>query len=331
MKKQGVNIRRILRNSVGEIWKSSMNTLRANIHMARYYDRGHCDDKEREPMLVFMVDDEFYTGGLTDRLKGAITAYAWCKQRGVNFRIRYIFPYNLEDYLMPANYDWRLKKGEFTRNIHQARLMYARAEHGARLRRKRLKGKQLHYRGNYDNLDYLNRTGGTDYTWSQLFGELFLPCGRLKEVVDEQRRAIGQQYISVTFRFQNLLGDFPEYKFEALPTESERLQLMQKCRAGLECLMSKYPNVSVLVTSDSERFINHISDLPRVFVTAGKRVHASNASSSDYATHLNSFVDFFMIAGAQKVFRMGTRLMYRTQFPLYAAKLNNAPFQDITL
>ncbi len=51
----------------------------------------------KEPLYIAMVDGEAYHGGMCDRFKGIITLYAYCKYQNLPFRIRYTYPFRLED------------------------------------------------------------------------------------------------------------------------------------------------------------------------------------------------------------------------------------------
>ncbi len=302
-------------------------------YMLRHYGWKRSNRPFHRPMLVFMVNNAkgFYTGGMVDRFKGIISTYAWCKQREVDFRIRHVYPFELADYLTPSNYDWRLKEGEFTTSIWHSTLMRARGEYGRRLVRKTLKKKQLHYYGNRDFLQYINETGGTSYGWGELFKELFAPCKELAEVVEQKQSEIGTSYISAVFRFQNLLGDFKEYSYAALDGNGKRETLISKCIDGLKNLQQQYPGMPLLVTADSSTFIERVSNLPGIYVTKGKRVHMGCHADAGYDTYLNSFIDFYMLAGSQRIFSLGTSDMYPTQFPMYAAKVNDVPFERVLL
>lgn len=302
-------------------------------YMLRHYGWKRTSKVLHHPMLVFMVTNTkgFYVGGMVDRFKGIISTYAWCKQRNVEFRIRHIFPFELADYLDPAKYDWCLKEGEFTTCIWNATLMRARGEFGRRLVRKNLKRKQIHYYGNRDFLQYINETGGTNYTWGELFQELFRPGKELAVAIERKKSEIGKSYISAVFRFQNLLDDFREYKFQALGTDDQREQLIKKCLKGLADLQNRYPEVPLLVTADSSTFIERVSSLPGIHVVGGKRVHMGCNEGAAYNTYLNSFTDFYMLAGGQRIFCLGTKEMYPTQFPMYAAKVNDIPFERVLL
>lgn len=282
-------------------------------------------------MLIFMVDDSgFYTGGLADRFKGAVSAYAWSLCNGIDFKIRYTFPFELSDYLVPASHDWILKEGEFSRNLFDSHVMYARGEHGRRLLALKTSG-QIHYYGNMDVLPAINAHYGKNYTWGGLFRELFRPCDVLDEKVRELQNVIGAPYISAVFRFQNLLGDFEEYHFKAEEDQAKKERIISRCIDGIRDLQKKHPGMPVLVTSDSITFLQRASALEEVHVIPGKVVHIGSKGGEAYDTYLKSFVDFYMLAGSEKIFGLATEEMYKSEFPMYAAKVNDVPFERISL
>lgn len=282
-------------------------------------------------MLISMVDKgHFYTGGLADRFKGEISSYAWCKQRGYDFRIRYVYPFRLEDYLQPASYDWRLKDGEMSDCFRDIRVVYARGEMGRRMLKLRTR-RQIHYWGNMNYLDALNRDKGTDYSWGKLFLELFRPGPELQKAIDSQLAEIGPGYYAAVFRFQNLLGDFHEYRFAELESDDEKRALSDRCLAGLKELVDRFPDRRFLVTSDSAGFLEAASQLDRVHVIPGRLVHCGSSEGEDYDVYMKSFLDFFMISEAEHVYCVGTERMYPSEFPMYAARLHDRPFERVLL
>ena len=46
---------------------------------------------------------------------------------------------------------------------------------------------------------------------------------------------------------------------------------------------------------------------------------------------LAAFLDFFLIAGAEKAYQVRSVDMFKSAFPLFAAKLNNVPYEMIVL
>ena len=321
----------LMRRTVFDDFKGALNSIKGTMHMMRHYKWRRKGIAPERPMVVFMVDRYFYSGGMADRFKGAVTAYAYCKQRGIDYRICYEYPFDLSDYLSPASYDWRLKEGELTDCIMDSSLMYARAEHGRRLLRKKLGNRQLHFYGNYNNLELLNARGGTDYRWGELFRELFRPGQALEDALEREKEKIGPDYVSAVFRFQNLLGDFKEYSFSRLEDEARCEEIKKTCLVGIRILQARFPDVPVLVTSDSSTFLKLASEIPGVHTISGKVVHMGSAEGEDFNTYLKSFVDFYMLAGSRNVFALGTEEMYCTQFPMYAAMVNDVPFERITL
>ena len=320
-----------IRRTLVDYYKGMVNYVSSCRYMLGHYKWKREFTPVTSPLMVFKVDDYFYSGGMADRFKGAVTAYAYCKQRNLDFRIRYVFPFELSDYLYPAQYDWRLRENEYTECMRDAKVMYARAELGRRLVRQKIGRRQLHFYGNYDNLAYINRTGGTDYTWGGLFKELFRPCEAIEDAVAFKTQEIGAPYVSAVFRFQNLLGDFKEYKYSTIEDETEREELIEKCLHGLEIIKENHLGMPILVTSDSGVFVRRASRVSGVHVVGGDRVHIGSNSSDNADTYLNSFVDFYMLAGSQKIYSIQVGKMYPTNFPVYAAKLNDIPFDRIWL
>ena len=48
-------------------------------------------------------------------------------------------------------------------------------------------------------------------------------------------------------------------------------------------------------------------------------------------TYMKSFVDYFMLSNAKKVFQMTDKLLFRSGFPQRAAMLNDVPYEEIRL
>lgn len=288
--------------------------------------------KPSEKMIIHIVEKgHFYSGGLADRFKGAVTAYAWSKINGAKFSMRYVYPFKLEDYLEPAEYDWRLDEENFSKCIRDVRVFYGRGELGRRLMKLKT-GRQIHYYGNMNCLDYIERQTGKAFNWGELYKELFRPGKCLEECLKEQRAAIGTgDYISAVFRFQNMLGDFREYSFKSLGAEQDKELLMKKCLDAVKELAEKYPGKRILVTSDSATFLSRVSAFDFVYVIPGKVVHLGSESGEDYEVYMKSFIDFYMLSESAHIYCIGTAEMYPSEFPMYAAKINDVPFERILI
>ncbi|MFT4092609.1 MAG: hypothetical protein QM640_03130 [Niabella sp.] len=282
--------------------------------------------------FIFCVDGTLWSGGLTDRFKGIISTFAFCLIKNMDYRIHYVYPFDLYDYLRPNDYDWRLKKGEISFNIFTSSFVYFIGNAPADRLRKINPAKQIHCFANKDILADLNQEYGTAFEWGDLFKKLFKPAQQLQLEIDRLKSFIGGRYTGINFRFQNLLGDFPEYNYQPLKDTAKKL-LIHQCREGLLSVMLHLPREKFLVTSDSAAFLNSLSDIEEVYVIDGCRTHADSVPKDQSHTidFSRSFLDFYLLADAKSVYSIGTAAMYPSAFPMYAAKLNNIPFHRIEI
>ena len=225
---------------------------------------------------IAMIDGETYHGGMCDRFKGIITLYAYCKYKNLPFRIKYTYPFRLEDYLSPTAYDWTLKENEYTDCPLYCRTLYMRREHlGRRLIRLKSK-KQIHFYSNLDCLPHINEAF-KDYTdtktWGELFKELFKPATILEERLKSIKKEIGDGYYAAVFRFQNLLGDFKEYKYKPIGDSDKAEELIDKCIKSILSLKKKHGNQPLLITSDSITFLKRVSGIEGVHIIPGSLAH----------------------------------------------------------
>lgn len=297
----------------------------------RKYRWFRCDRPSRQMLVHFVTEGHFYSGGMMDRFKGIITAYAWCLCHGVDFRINYTYPFRLDEYLRPSSYDWTLKEGELSDSLINTRVVYARGEHGSRLASLKT-SRQIHYYGNMDCLDLMNRTFGKSFVWGELFKELFVPQADLQDCIDRQKTAIGGAYDAAVFRFQNLLGDFEEYGLKEISSANKKDILLEKCLAWVKSRTEELAGKPLLVTADSRTFLDEVSSIPGVYVIPGRVAHmGGSGSTEDYTVWLKSFLDFYMLTESDRIDSVCTQEMYPSEFPLYAAKVNDIPFSRIRL
>lgn len=274
--------------------------------------------------IIARVDGSTFHGGLADRWKGIVSLYAFAKATGREFRIDYTFPFELTEFQIPASYDWRLQEGELSDRVSRVCLKRVTAQPTFDRMIRLPHDKQIHCYANRDWVEAINQQFHTSYTWGGLFNELFLPSQRLLKAMDTYRSKLGDTYIAVAFRLQNLFGDFKEYDYEpATPTRQQ--EILNLCRSYLQALHRRTQK-PILVTSDSQRFTQEIAELPFIICTNGKAAHADTLRNAPDEQYLKSFVDFYLLASAQEIYCAGTEEMYPSEFPLYAAKVNNRPF-----
>lgn len=278
---------------------------------------------------VAVVDGRFYSGGLTDRFKGIVSLFAWAKNKNIPFKIQYTMPFSLMDYLIPNQYDWSIQDGDFVMTISSSDIIYSVGEPTV-VKRLNKKGKkrQIHF---YGNRDLLSSMCISPELWGAYYKELFKPAERLNKTLDVTRGLIGNNYFSVVFRFQNLLGDFPEYDFKPLDSDLQKEKLIKICLSKIDELRALENNKTCLVTSDSSTFLARAQELDGVKIIPGNLLHVGSADNGSYEQYEKSFVDFYMLSESTKIYSVVCGNMYPSEFPLYAAKINNIPFERITI
>ena len=292
-----------------------------------YKHKGSLPSAPRK-MIIACTDRRFYAGGMCDRFKGMVSAYAWAKANGYEFRISHSFPYELHDFIDCASYDWTLKPDEMSPYAADARMLYARGERtGRRLTGYRPDGRQVHYFGNMDVVEQINGTFGTDYDWGTLFRELFKPGKALQEEIDRYTPSV--PYVSASFRFQHLLGDFDEKLAKKIKNAEQRDKYIKCCLDSIHKIKAMNPGKMVLVASDSGTFVEEALKIEGVFAVPGQRVHIQFDTNARSSAYLKTFLDFYLLAGAEKLYRVCAGSMYSTQFPLCASRINNRELIDL--
>lgn len=278
--------------------------------------------------VIVMVDG--YAGGqggLTDRLRGALSVYSLCKEKGWSFKYFFNYPFNLQDYLLPNYYDWTINIDKVSRNGEYVKvicLYLMNILFESRLD-KRIFSHEIEQSG-YSQYHIYTSAFFDKEKYPTLFKELFKPTDDLQHEIDLNKSLINSKYISITFRFQELLGDIKEANECLTLSSEEQKELINKCTNKLISFLSDVPEeYKVLVTSDSTTFLSHVKHLDRVFVVPGKVYHPHFEAEGD-KPFMKSFVDLYMIMGAEKVYLFKTGLMYKSGFPEFAALLGGKEF-----
>lgn len=285
--------------------------------------------------IIYMADGKVPSGGLGDRLWGIISAYKISDDLSLGFRINHINPFNIRKYLMPNEYDWEVDPNDISFNNTQSRALYY-GESKARLNIRHLYSiikyiskrrglRQIHF---YNNLHFTSNFG-------VLFNRLFKPTDYLMNELEKSFDYTGLErgkYIGATFRFQNLLGDFPETNFKPLDNNKCE-ELINSCIAGLEIIKKQNPNYKILVTSDSVNFMDRINNMKDITFIRKEILHPESGKKAVVGDpYIKSFVDLYMLSAALKVYSVFSGQMYReTQFAKTAAIIGNIEHKEIII
>lgn len=287
-------------------------------------------DKDEKYAVISMVDGKMWHGGLTDRFKGIVSGALFAQYTGRPFRIKYDFPFQLTDYLIPNQYDWTISESNISKSLFNSRPLCLRHEKGRRMLRVKSKG-QIRYYNNVDLTQFLEYPP-FNQDWGMVFNWLFRPSPLLQKNIEIQLARIGGEYIAMVFRFQNLLGDFQEYKFKEISDEKRKKRLIEANLAEIQDMLSSQLTMrsskKIVVTSDSDEFLESAQKIEGVIALRGKSSHV-DLHDTENENHMKAFIDFFILSKAKAIYSVTIDNMYPSDFPKYAAKVGNVPFHRI--
>lgn len=285
--------------------------------------------KECPQIVIAVFDGRRRAMGLTDRLKGIISLYAYCKAENKIFKCDFSHPFDLASFLVQNKYNWTLKPHERSQSIFHSRILILHGETAQRLLSIKTK-KQVHVYINRDYLVDINNKYNQSFVWGELFNELFKPSLALDEKIKFYLNTIGStSFIACQLRFMSLLGDFKEYEQLPLP-EKDQVELINRCTEVI-LKLKKQSSKPILVVSDSIKFVNHMSKFDGINVFPEKIIHIDCTDEKDTKLYMKPFVDFLLLSKAEKVYNIVGSKMYPSDFPLYASKINNVPFERIVI
>lgn len=280
------------------------------------------------PMIICMFDGRMGHGGLADRLHGMVSMFYYAQKHGMGFRIHYVYPFSLSNFLLPNEYQWRIEKEDISYDRSVSKPVWVAFSNNLfeptfcrRYLKRQLKGyRQYHV---YPSL----KIAGKEF--SHLYNELFKPSPLLQKELEQTLCNIGGKYITMSFRFVELLGDFKDC-LHVTYAETERKALIKKCITAIGTVSKQaVSHRAIVVTSDSVTFLKCVKGLPGIYVIPGSVGHIDY--QNDLEVHLKTFLDFYVIANAEEVYMMRTKEMYQSGFAKCAAMIYGKPFKEYVI
>ena len=315
-----------LRNILG---RNKFTILQSRLkYLQRFHGDYHYGGKHTvftRRTYVFMIDGKTIHGGLSDRLRGAFSVYCYCKDRGIDFKICWFYPFNLYDYLQPSTVDWIVEKDQLSFNLNDTEFKFFNTYTG-------LDSKTEAYyqmlESDKPEVHVYSNVSIEENRYSEYFNDLFVPSSALKKVVESCTKEIGGKYISITFRFIGLLADFnDDVRWLKKEDGMDSSFYIRKCLAYIEKKHLEYQEYKILVTSDSILFLQEAKKLPYVYIIPGEIKHMDYNDENDQLSQLKSFADFLMVSRAEKCFSYSVGNMFRlSRFAKTAALIGEKEF-----
>lgn len=319
-----------LQIAVGGAWRffcKQQKILERKLQDDKYHEEASTSDTS----IVFTCNGWSWSGGLADRIKGMVTVYDWCEQNNRKFQIDFREPFQLQHYLVPNEYNWLPQEIVYNKQCTLPRfcLMEPRTCHKKEVRNHQDELLKSWMDENLSDTQHQLHVYTNMYRpcvdFAKCFNKLFKPCARLQQEIERHLQNISGRYISISFRFTTLLGDFTDCTGASLP-EDEQKDLIEKSLNVVHEIASHAPvHDKILITADSEKFLSRVKELKNVYVIPGKVGHIDYDHGDD--VNMKTFLDFFMISRAEKVYLAKGPGMYNSAFAKTAAIVNNKPFE----
>jgi hypothetical protein len=287
-----------------------------------------------------MADGSIRCGGLGDRLCGIISLYMFCEENQLDFRIHFTDPFLLTDYFKPNDVNWFVEeeKISYERKYVKELFLFGLAKswgwtieklasYQQRILEREILGtcyKEYHV---YTN----SRISLCRHTeeYHRCFHLLFKPSLRLQQAMEVHLSKLGDNFIAMTFRFQQLLGDFTERDFPRLEKEAAAELIDRNIQKAKEIYARHREATRLLVTSDSQIFLERMSELDYVYTVPGERLHMDYTDRKDYDLHLRSFLDLMMLSRAKKIYLLCTGKMYHSGFARVASLIGAVEYEVV--
>lgn len=283
--------------------------------------------------MIVCEDDFCVMGGLCDRLNGIVSMYKYCKENDIPFKINFVKPFDLHNYLVPNKYDWTVDFSKIDylhshlRYIPMMDIKWRDFEHYFSTQTKYVK-KMIKDWGNGTLICWSNAHLVRKEEFSTLFEELFRPSKVVQDEIDANLKNVGGPYIGITVRFQNRLGDFKEANVKPLSNE-EKKELINRCRDKILEIHNAYPQKKILVTSDSRTFLDYMDVYEFVYTIPGKLIHMEYSFENGIDAYIKGFVDLLMLSKADALYLLITGNMWRSSFSETASYIGNCDYFDI--
>lgn len=283
--------------------------------------------------VVCRLDGRIKHGGLSDRFYGIISAYKFCKDNNKRFGLLYTSPFDLQEFLVPNRYNWKVEESDVLHNIRDVFPIYISIVYKDRNMMREYFTRKLSGKTGRQVHLYSNAKIYDDAEFSLLFNELFNPSPRLSKKLEALKSKHKEGYVSVTFRFQKLLGDFNEGNYPVIDDKQERERLITLCLRVVADVSGRHQGSEVLVTSDSISFLEIVSQVPGVFIIPGTLAHIDYVAPDEFSLDVyeKSFLDLFMIASASKVYDVRDYPLYSGGFAYTASLIGGKPFEELRL
>jgi hypothetical protein len=296
--------------------QTDVNNMRYFMRSCKYYAKYYSFKKDRKitgKTLYFIIDPNIKHPGLCDRYKAIVGCYYIALQNGFDFKIIFDYPFRLRDYLDINEHDWIAERNDLSYSLRNSRVIPYNGGGKPPCLNKSINQYHVY---NYIGYDILETNHIPDYKiiWGKLYNRLFTSKSFINRLIDETGFK-KNDYIAIHLRFVNALEHFEGDHFNELAEDNKEI-LINRCLKGITNIIGENTGKQVIVFSDSKIFLDRVKELP-VYVLDGKIGHIS--FENDKEIIIKTFIDFYMISNAERIYMIKAPEMYASVFSYYAA------------
>jgi hypothetical protein len=304
------------------------------------------------PMIIYMEDQKFSSGGLCDKLCHICWLYLLSKLLNCDFKICFTGPFNLSCYLAENKHKWLINKEDITKSekkIAVTSFSFVHSDIKIENMENMVVAPQRFVQAigglvnEYERIlcyfhinEAMNNVAVHAY-FKEMFFELFSPSQKLHDSIDANLKKIDGEFAAAHFRFQKLLGDFSEYPLNGNGNcktldEEQKAVLIERCINILQKIAERNNGLKILVCSDSVVFLKAVKNLDFVFVVSGggdRIKHIAIDQEIDDENILKLFTDLFLMSRAKRIYKVVEGDMYEGRFASTAARLGKTEYWTV--
>lgn len=286
---------------------------------------------------IILADFSSVKFGLADRFIGILSLYMLAKETGRTLKIYHTKDFLLERYLLPNKVNWKIKSKEIAYGLNESRPLISSLSR----RCLRLKGlpdlntriRQYHAYTNLNFREHIQNDRLSRYNRCELFKDLFVFSPHLQSLVDSAITLINtNRFIAVHLRFLNLLeGVEPNTtNKEGELSKKNKIKLIKKCKKIIHDLHNQYPDIDILLISDSNTFLEKAFP-PYVKKLPGRVGHISSDIMEKDSIVDKAFTDMFLLTKAEFICNITGCGLRKSGFSKMAAEFGGIPFKTIEI
>lgn len=73
--------------------------------------------------VIIMVDNTIYNPGLADKLRGILSIYSLCKEKHIDFKINWTYPFELTEYMLPNKINWIIEQEKIKYSLSDSKIV----------------------------------------------------------------------------------------------------------------------------------------------------------------------------------------------------------------